>query len=397
MSGLHNQVLCDADSHWQEPLDILKEFADPDVRERLAPLNRESINPRGMPSCDPDFFTNGFDAEQAASDIMTAQYWAALGAADRSQRSRALDLMAVDVQLVFSSHAPAAFDKSYYGSLQRSDDPDLVYGGATALNRAMADFCAADDRLIATAYIPLDVPARSVALARDAVELGCKVLQIPAGIPSRHAWTRGELDGLWALAAEASAPVVMHKGHIDATTRPVAHGGGAPAWNGPTPLPHEQMLVTAMVLDGVFERHPALRLGIIELYAGWLPNLSDGLDVVARSGALAGARAVQYSLPLLPSEYIRRHVRVTPGSGVGRPYADDVRALIERTGPEVYMFSSDWPHDPFGAAVAAFESNLAGCDEEVRRRFYAQNFSDFVGVPLPAPARSASVAEGSAR
>ena len=55
------------------------------------------------------------------------------------------------------------------------------------------------------------------------------------------------------------------------------------------------------------------------------------------------------SWPLLPSEYVRRNVRVTPF------WAEPVDVLVERYGlAETYVFNTDYPHveggrDPFGS------------------------------------------------
>jgi hypothetical protein len=38
---------------------------------------------------------------------------------------------------------------------QRERDPEVLYGGARALNRAMTDFCAHDKRLVAVGFVSL--------------------------------------------------------------------------------------------------------------------------------------------------------------------------------------------------------------------------------------------------
>ena len=48
-----------------------------------------------------------------------------------------------------------------------------------------------------------------------------------------------------------------------------------------------------------------------------------------------------------PSDYLRRQVRVTPFPG------EDVAELVKISSPELYLFSSDYPHpegtkDPIG-------------------------------------------------
>ncbi len=67
---------------------------------------------------------------------------------------------------------------------------------------------------------------------------------------------------------------------------------------------------TDLILNGVFERHPELRLGIVELSAVWVPlflmMLDGGSEFVRRLSGTPDA------LSMKPSEYFKRHVRVSP-------------------------------------------------------------------------------------
>jgi predicted TIM-barrel fold metal-dependent hydrolase len=92
-----------------------------------------------------------------------------------------------------------------------------------------------------------------------------------------------------------------------------------------------------LILNGVFERHPGLRLGIVELSAVWVPlylmMLDGGSDFVQR---LEG-RAPR--LPLRPSDYFRRQVRVAC-------FAYELPRSLERQlgGADLLMCCSDYPH-----------------------------------------------------
>jgi predicted TIM-barrel fold metal-dependent hydrolase len=335
-----------------------------------------------MPSCHPDFYEKNWDADRAEREILTAQYWAALGAANSAERRRALDIFGVDMQLVFPSHAPARFDKSYYGSLQESRDPVVLYGGARAYNRAIADFCGADPRMVAVGYVPVEDPARAEEEARAASDLGCRAIMIPTAVPDRTSWTAPEMDRVWSFLDEASMPVVLHISS-DVVTMPgfgtraivsVRDAAESPVTSLTFPVALHQLMVALLAFDGTFERFPNLRVGVIEYEAGWVPEFLRRLDFMAATGWLANARGVSYRLPLLPSEYVRRQVKFTP------EHSEDVAMLVEETGPELYMFSTDWPHDPFPLAPSAFESSTASLDEAARQRFYSQNFAELLGI-----------------
>ena len=80
----------------------------------------------------------------------------ALGAFNAAERAQALDLLGFARQLVF-----ATFSESLAFSLERTIDER--YAAARAHNRAMAEFCGKDQRLMGVALLPLDDPQTSLA------------------------------------------------------------------------------------------------------------------------------------------------------------------------------------------------------------------------------------------
>jgi uncharacterized protein len=71
---------------------------------------------------------------------------------------------------------------------------------------------------------------------------------------------------------------------------------------------------------------------------------------------------------------VRRQVRATPYP------TEDVGWIIEQSGPEVCLFSSDYPHVEGGRRpIERFESSLAHTDEDAKQRFYRDNFVDLMG------------------
>ena len=97
------------------------------------------------------------------------------------------------------------------------------------------------------------------------------------------------------------------------------------------------LATTDLILNGVFERHPELRLGIVELSAVWVPMylmmLDGGSQFVAR---LTGRDSV---LRLPPSDFFRRQVRVSCFA-----YELPTRIAKQLGGTELLMACSDYPH-----------------------------------------------------
>ena len=95
---------------------------------------------------------------------------------------------------------------------------------------------------------------------------------------------------------------------------------------------------TDLIVNGVLERHPDLRLGIVELSAIWVPMfllmLDGGVDFTTRLNGFAPAE-----LSLRPSEYFRRQVRVSSFS-----YELPEHLRRQLGGADLLMACSDYPH-----------------------------------------------------
>ena len=54
---------------------------------------------------------------------------------------------------------------------------------------------------------------------------------------------------------------------------------------------------------------------------------------------------------------------------------EDVSNLIEQSSPDLYLFSSDYPHVEGGRdPIGKFEGYLTEADEVVKTKFYTENF-----------------------
>lgn len=367
-------VVHDADSHVMETPDWFREFADPDIRDRLEPIY---VMPAGWRvEGDPD----PVDVEQ----IMLRKNWRATGALAKDERPRALDLLGFASQLVFNTFANSRLQQAEHGG-----DLDLAYGLARAHNRAMADFCSVDTRLLAVGYVPLADFDRAAAMASEALDLGCAALMVASACPPGHSPSHVGLDRVWAVAQDAGAPVVFHVGGGGRLLDPNYFENGLP----PVPdfhggaenfrsidylaIPYPPMqTVATMILDGVLERFPDLRIGIIEQGASWVPGWMRNMDAAQRAFAKNEERL--RALSLTPSEYVRRQVRVTP-----YPH-EDAGWIIANSGEEVCLFSSDYPHVEGGRnPLARFSACTEGLSMHALQRFYCDNFVDLMGRRLP--------------
>ena len=379
--------LFDADSHIMELPDFLAKHADPGMRDRLPPIDysRSSMDEgEGWRLAEAGGHTRAYADELEALGglglIRGPKEEKALGAFDAADRTRALDLLGFEKQLVFSTlSGTVVFDRRL--------DPEIQYGAARAHNRGMAAFCADDARLLAVASVPLQDPALALQELERVIAEGAGAVWVPHGDAGGRSPGHPNFDPFWALLAESKIPFVIHVGGYpiqmpkpwmnNGQPRPTDWMGGGENVRGKDfSIMHHapERFVSALVLDGVFERFPRLRGASIELGGGWAPNLLERLDsLVEIFGRTEPAlRAMQRK----PSQQLTEQFGFTPFP------TEDVEQLIARSNADLYLFSSDYPHAEGGRnPIGRFEASLSACDPTACNAFWSGNFERlFAGV-----------------
>jgi hypothetical protein len=224
---------------------------------------------------------------------------------------------------------------------------------ASALARAINDWTierwfAADERLFGLVLVPNQTPQEGAAEVRRAgahermvgALMAANGLGKPFGHPAYHP--------IYEAAAELDLPVVLHPGGdvgADTLTHPTA--GGMPSTFGElSALAFSPIMthVQSMIVQGVFEKYPDLRLFVSGVGTAWIPGLFFRLDVNWR-----GLRREVPWVRRLPSDYFRDHVRVSTWP-IDRPAEPDgaerVVKLLDAFGDaaDLLCFASGYPH-----------------------------------------------------
>lgn len=383
MSYAEGRRYYDADSHIMETVGWLHEHATRDEGKLFEPLT-----PRGAGSRALDAIAAA-EARRASAEA-TAQLlerpiisgpkgWSAFGASTPEERKKALDLLGFQRQLVFPTFS--------LGQFVRSPDINVVFAGARALNRGMANFCKSDERMLAVGYLPLHDAERAIPILDEALAEGVRGFWVSADAVSDKSPSHVDNEPIWARLAEAGVPVILHIGLGTMATKPYHNNGRPPPpdWLGggenlrardfPAIAQPTQNFLTSMLLDGVFERHAQLRCGVIELGGTWLPGFVRMIDHAAQS--FRKTEPLLQQLTMKPSEYMRRQVRVSLF-----PF-EDVGWLIQEAGEELFMFASDYPHPEGGNdPIERFEASLAArsVSEQAAERFRHGNFADLMSI-----------------
>jgi len=320
-----NRPLYDADSHIMELPDFLKKFADPKWRDAIPNVNYSAsvvtdeevaeIVARGSRHSDEHvtkLLGLGDKLIEQSKEIQ------ALGAFDGRERSKAMDMLGFKKQLVFATHSVAMpFSPS------SKIAADLRYAAVRAHNRHMAEFCGSDARLMGVTIVPLDEPELAIAELDFVIESGLKAVWVPHRACGDKSPGHVAFDPFWARLAEANVPFVLHVGGSPLQlAKAWSNNGRAPTkdWLGggenvrskDIAVLHQgpETFLSMMLIDGVFERFPKLRGASVELGAGWVPEMLNRLDWVAKHWGRADKNLAAFTRK--PSEQLSEQMAFTP-------------------------------------------------------------------------------------
>jgi uncharacterized protein len=286
---------------------------------------------------------------------------------DPTQRVAWMDARGVAHQNVISGAG--------YTLARAVSDPDLGHRALEAVNTWMAEHASAASNRIhpvtSLRFDDLDWVVGELTRMRARGSRAFLVSSEPVnGVPPNHP----EFDRVWSAATDLGMIAHLHVGMSPSLVHPGWANTDDPGVVRYLSVlqPHQsaQVFLAGMVLGGVFERHPKLTVLFSELGIEWFAPAVARMDTMTAPG-LSPLVIGEYRLPLQPSEYVRRNVRISP---LPAPH-ESPRALLEAL-PEVAVFSSDYPHfegnpDP----LAHYEAELAHVTPELRERFLRGNIT----------------------
>jgi len=256
--------------------------------------------------------------------------------------------------------------------------PDPFYKSACmqAYNRWLQGYCGeAPGRLFGigmTAAASVDAALRDV---EEAARLGMVGVLLP-GNPVYQDYDHRDYDALWACAANLGLPLCFHaltSRELSGGSRP-ARGHVANAY--PGVIRAQQDVLGMLVLAGVFERHPALRVVCAEGDAGWMPHYMQRLDQAAHRHADDG---ILPGLAKKPSAYLRSNVWLT--------FQDDRVAFATRElmNPARLLWANDFPHpdSTWPHSQELLREHAADVQPQDLRAILRDNSCDLFRLPLP--------------
>lgn len=131
------------------------------------------------------------------------------------------------------------------------------------------------------------------------------------------------------------------------------------------------LAITDLILNGTFDRHPGLRVGVVELSSIWVPQFMLMLDGAFDFTTTLNGRP-HVPLELRPHEYLERHVRVSSFS------YENPRRLTDKSA-DLFMACSDFPHSE-GTASPLKDYERAGCAVNEATPFFRDNVEFLLGI-----------------
>lgn len=340
----------DADGHILEPVDLFERYMEERDLLPMAPtfytddaglqqfkLEGKTL-PRGI------LGLGGRNAGRPVSLETQKQRWEEQqpGGFDPHARVKDLDLEGIDTAVLFPT-----VGLRFCGI----EDPRVALATCRAYNDWLADFCKPyPDRLVGVATVPFQHPEGAIAEMRRATEkLGFKAAFIrPNPLQGRNL-DHPDYRPFWDAAQEIGCPVAIHEGGLMPTIKTV----GADRF---TNLVYRHMLGHAMeqqiasmtmILGGVCERYPRLKVVFLEAGGGWMPYWLERMD--------HHHERLGWLIPdcvLSPREYFLRQCYISVD-----PDEKTIPMLCEMVGDDNVMWASDYPH---------FDCTFPGVVEEVR-------------------------------
>ena len=335
----------DPDLHVYEPADLWLRYLEPKYRDQ-APIGSDEfvgdmylthegrlIARGGMVPMMGELFED-LTAQNERAARMQEFYDRGFGS---DVQMEAMDDEGIDIAVMFPTRGFYAMGKEY-------DDDHLAAAIARAYNDWLVEFCSLDPaRMIGVSLIaPQNIDLAIAEVRRIKQELGFKAVYLRPNPVRRRNWHNPVYDPLWEECVKHDLVVAFHEGWP--CQLPVAGGDRFDGRHEDLWLtehvichPAEMMYATVcMIMAGVLERFPGLRVAFLEANCSWVPYWLWRMDEHYEHRE----KRVKDKLPRKPSVYFKDHcyVAVEADEHMG-PW------VAEQIGDDNIVFSTDFPHE----------------------------------------------------
>lgn len=356
----------DADGHTYEPPGWLVEWIDPRFRDRIeVDESRRAVAIDGSPMMHQP--PGALDALRHTPEVIAERFGdIAEDGFSAGAVVRALDAEGISISVIYGP---------LYDCWIEGMDPALACAIARAYSRWVAAYSAeSGGRIVGAAPIPLhDVDAAIAELHYAYGELGLRAFWTRPNPVGGRMLGDPSFEPFFAAVAELGVPLSFHEGS-GSLMQNIGSQRFPETWLEQHACVHpmeQQLTLCSLIVRGVLERHPDLRLAFMECGAAWAPAWLHRLDEHAELVAWHDAP----HLTLKPSEYFLRQCFVA-----AEPDEALLYQVIEALGDDNVLFATDFPHPDakYPAAVKLF-MELPRVDPKVKSKIMWANALRFYG------------------
>ena len=383
--------LISADSHVNEPPEawarVQKEYSDRAPRVAKDPPGVPKgtwLLIDGLPPVGLSHYSKGMvvSKNQGISEVEQEKHFETIrfnenfryedypGGWEPAARLRDQDVDGVQAEILFSSAVRQLYsitDEPFQRAIFRS------------YNAWLQEFCSYNpNRLIGLAILSILDIVHTVADIDEYAKRGFRGVQIPTRIRD-SGYYEPKYEPMWAALEETGMIVNVHTSATQGIAR--KH------YEGPRDVePKKQSLGLAnkqapaqqflgnLILSGVFDRHPKLKVVCAEFDVGWVANLVQQVDYwFGRASTYDAERNIN---KLAPSTYFKTNAFFT--------YQDDRAGVLTTPvfGADNFLWASDYPHGvtTWPNSQATVDRNCAGIDPAVKRKLNRDNVAKLYGL-----------------
>ena len=373
--------IVDCDTHITEAPDLFTSRAPAKFRDRVPHVRRVNGVDRWFVG-DRDFGTLGGNVIRKDNNKLLGRLAfptleeAHPGGHQLKERLAAMDDMGVYAQIGYQNSGV-----TQAGSLMSLGDNDLAVAIVKMYNDASAEFQqASGQRIFNMAHLPFWDKAESDREARRCIDMGLKGFVLPdtperVGVPSfMHDYWTPFLE----MCSDTGTPLNFH---LNAAIDP-----NALTWEG---FAFEQQLsvVATMfsignaatlgnwMVSGRLDRHPKLKIGLIESGMGWVPFAVEALE--HQFNEMLPTKSKE--LTRRPWEYWRDHFWCTFWFETVGP-----KLLLETIGVDKVLFETDFPHPTslYPGVQDHIMETLGGYSPDVRKKVLETNAVKLYNLPF---------------
>jgi predicted TIM-barrel fold metal-dependent hydrolase len=364
-----NLRIISADSHVVEPADLWETRLDRKYRDQAPRVVRTETGrwvisaPGGISFPAAAMFAAGKRGEELRQHMGKGYEASRPSGWDPSERIKDQDIDGVQAEVLYTSNGMPLFGL---------DDADLQIACFRVFNDWLAEYCASNPgRLLGIALISLRDVSSGVAQLERCVKQGLRGAMISNS--PHEPYDSPVYFPFWQAASDLGVPISLH---IITTSRKQNEA----VFNTSEIITLQMQYVfetqcslARMLMCGVLERFPKLKLVSTENDIGWIPYFLQRLDHNYEMGA--GGRTLP---PMKPSDYARRQLWAT--------FQDDACgvALYKFFGEDSFMWASDFPHSDstWPNSRSVIERNFASIPETVLQKILGDNVSRLYGIAI---------------